>query len=85
MVANSGLEYTPGGEKSKVSLLPMNVSLDGMASLDLILKWEASEHTLNATVRAQEKSASEDQLIHWGQTIGKTLATNVLFGKPLIE
>ena len=81
MVANSGLEYTPGGEKSKVSLLPMNVSLDGMASLD----HEASEHTLNATVRAQEKSASEDQLIHWGQTIGKTLATNVLFGKPLIE
>lgn len=84
-MANSGLEYTPGGEKSKVSLLPMNVSLDGMASLDLILKWEASEHTLNATVRAQEKSASEDQLIHWGQTIGKTLAANVLFGKPLIE
>lgn len=57
MVANSGLEYTPGGEKSKASLLPMNVSLDGMASLDLILKWEASEHTLNAMVRAQEKSA----------------------------
>lgn len=57
MVANSGLEYIPGGEKSKASLLPMNVSLDGMASLGLLLKWEASVHTLNATVRAQEKSA----------------------------
>lgn len=56
MVANSGLEYTLR-RKVKASLLPMNVSLDGMASLDLILKWEAYEHTLNAMVRAQEKSA----------------------------